>query len=92
LVVAHDEDDQLDVKAVFEAFKRGIKEQVRDDDVATHFDLGVAYQDMGMFADAAAEFALVLRVDPSYADASARFVAVQAMMANPKPGTPPGEA
>ncbi len=84
--------DELDVKSVFEQFKQGIKEQVRSDDVATHFDLGIAYQEIGMFADAAAEFELVLRVDPSHADARARVVAVQAKMGNPKPGTPAGEA
>jgi tetratricopeptide (TPR) repeat protein len=48
--------DVLDVDAVFEQFKRGVEEQVAPDDTATHFDLGIAYKEMGLLDDAIAEF------------------------------------
>lgn len=90
--MANDEDDPIDVKAVFEKFKQGVKAQVSDDNVAVHFDLGIAYQEMGLFADAAAEFELVLRTDRNHAGAAARLIEVHARMGNPRGGTPPGEA
>jgi tetratricopeptide (TPR) repeat protein len=54
---------QIDVDEVFAKFKQGVKAQVSDNDSATHYDLGVAYKEMGLFADAAREFELASR-DP----------------------------
>lgn len=53
-----------DVDRVFEKFKAGIKAQVSENDSATHYDLGVAYKEMGLLADAINEFGLAAR-DPS---------------------------
>lgn len=53
-----------DVDRVFEKFKAGIKAQVSENDSATHYDLGVAYKEMGLLADAMNEFELAAR-DPS---------------------------
>jgi len=46
---------------VLKQFKRGIKEQLSADDSATHFDLGIAYKEMGLFDDAIEEFKLCMR-------------------------------
>jgi pentatricopeptide repeat protein len=48
--------EQLDVEAVFQQFKRGIEETVGDEDAETHFDLGIAYKEMGLVRDAIGEF------------------------------------
>ncbi|MBN8554243.1 MAG: tetratricopeptide repeat protein, partial [Deltaproteobacteria bacterium] len=52
-----------EVKDVFSAFKKGVAESVSADDFQTHFDLGIAYREMGLFDDAIEEFKLVGKVD-----------------------------
>lgn len=54
---------QVSVESVFEQFKAGVAAQVADSDAATHYDLGVAYQEMGLLQDAINEFHLAAR-DP----------------------------
>jgi len=51
-------EQQIDVDEVFAKFKQGVKAQISDNDSATHYDLGVAYKEMGLLADAAREFEL----------------------------------
>ncbi|MGE0788045.1 MAG: tetratricopeptide repeat protein [Sandaracinaceae bacterium] len=52
--------DVLDVEAVFAQFKAGVEAQVGVEDTETHFDLGIAYKEMGLLDDAINEFALCL--------------------------------
>jgi tetratricopeptide (TPR) repeat protein len=59
----HPRDQQIDVDEVVAKFKQGVKAQVSDSDSATHYDLGVAYKEMGLLADAAREFEIASR-DP----------------------------
>jgi tetratricopeptide (TPR) repeat protein len=65
LVQALDEpkQEQIDVDEVFAKFKQGVKAQVSDNDSATHYDLGVAYKEMGLIADGIREFEIASR-DP----------------------------
>jgi tetratricopeptide (TPR) repeat protein len=63
LEMAPDEQQQIDVDEVFAKFKQGVKAQVSDNDSATHYDLGVAYKEMGLLTDAAREFEIASR-DP----------------------------
>jgi tetratricopeptide (TPR) repeat protein len=58
-----EEQQQIDVDEVFAKFKQGVKAQVSDNDSATHYDLGVAYKEMGLLTDAAREFEIASR-DP----------------------------
>ena len=53
----------VDVDQVFEKFRAGIRSQVSENDSATHYDLGVAYKEMGLIPDALHEFELAAR-DP----------------------------
>ena len=53
----------VDVDAIFEKFKAGVREQISESDSATHYDLGVAYKEMGLVADAIQELELAAR-DP----------------------------
>lgn len=57
-------EQEVDVDQVFAKFKEGIKSVVDDSDSATHYDLGLAYKEMGLHEDAIAEFELAGR-DPS---------------------------
>lgn len=47
---------QIDVEEVFEKFKAGVAEQIDVDDAQSHYDLGVAYKEMGLVEDALREF------------------------------------
>jgi len=53
----------VDVDQVFMKFKAGVRAQVAEADSATHYDLGVAYKEMGLVAEAIAEFEAAAR-DP----------------------------
>jgi tetratricopeptide (TPR) repeat protein len=55
---------QWNVDTVFQQFKAGVTAQISETDAATHYDLGVAYREMGMYADAINEFEVAAR-DPS---------------------------
>ena len=50
--------DVLDVEQVFAQFKKGVEEQIGLEDSDTHFDLGIAYKEMGLLDDAIHEFEL----------------------------------
>ena len=52
--------EMIDVETVFEQFKKGVAEQVSDDDSDTHFDLGIAYKEMGLLPDARREFQVAM--------------------------------
>ncbi|MFO0681173.1 MAG: tetratricopeptide repeat protein [Sandaracinus sp.] len=52
--------DVLDVEQVFAQFKKGVEQQVGLEDTDTHFDLGIAYKEMGLLGDAIGEFSLCL--------------------------------
>jgi tetratricopeptide (TPR) repeat protein len=53
--------EDIDVDQVFEKFKAGVKAQVAENDSATHYDLGVAYKEMGLLPDAVGEFEMAGR-------------------------------
>ncbi len=51
----------VDIDKVFQKFKEGVRAQVSENDSATHYDLGVAYKEMGLLRDAITEFELAAR-------------------------------
>lgn len=51
-------EEQIDVDTVFAQFKKGVAETVGEEDTDTHFDLGIAYKEMGLVDDAIGEFQL----------------------------------
>jgi tetratricopeptide (TPR) repeat protein len=55
--------EQVDVEEVFAKFKAGVRAQVSETDSSTHYDLGLAYREMGLFDDAIDEFEVAAR-DP----------------------------
>jgi tetratricopeptide (TPR) repeat protein len=53
-----------DVLEIFQEFKRGIEKELKDEDSETHYNLGIAYKEMGLIDDAIKEFQ-TSRNDPS---------------------------
>jgi pilus assembly protein FimV len=53
---AAEDDFQYSVEEVFAEFKKGLEKVVKPEDVDTHYDLGIAYKEMGLFDDAVGEF------------------------------------
>ena len=43
---------------IFQEFQRSVKEQLGDEDFETHYNLGIAYKEMGLMDEAVAEFTL----------------------------------
>ncbi|MCK4911725.1 MAG: tetratricopeptide repeat protein, partial [Thermodesulfovibrionales bacterium] len=54
-----------DVRDIFDEFKKGLSMEVEAEDSATHYDLGIAYKEMGLLDDAVKEFQTAQR-DPGY--------------------------
>ncbi|HET8542664.1 MAG TPA: tetratricopeptide repeat protein, partial [Anaeromyxobacter sp.] len=55
-----DEGFQYSVEDVFAQFKKGVEQTVKREDSATHYDLGIAYKEMGLLDDAIHEFEVAL--------------------------------
>jgi len=54
-------DEQADFTDMLEKFKAGIAANVDDEDFDSHYDLGIAYREMGLIDEAVAEFQKALR-------------------------------
>ncbi|HEX9290957.1 MAG TPA: tetratricopeptide repeat protein, partial [Anaeromyxobacteraceae bacterium] len=57
---ALDEEFQYSVEDVFDQFKKGVAQTVKAEDSDTHYDLGIAYKEMGLLDDALHEFEVAL--------------------------------
>jgi tetratricopeptide (TPR) repeat protein len=54
-------DEQKDFQTMLAAFKKGVEANVEEEDFQSHYDLGVAYKEMGLLDEAIAEFQKSLR-------------------------------
>jgi tetratricopeptide (TPR) repeat protein len=54
-------DEDADFDALLRHFKEGVARSVGEEDYESHYDLGVAYKEMGLLDDAIAEFQKALR-------------------------------
>jgi tetratricopeptide (TPR) repeat protein len=64
MVVAEQEptgDEQKDFSDMLKKFKQGVAENVEEEDHASHYDLGVAYKEMGLIDEAIAQFQKAFR-------------------------------
>lgn len=48
--------DKYSLDGLFSAFKKGVGEQLDQGDTETHYNLGIAYKEMGLYDDAITEF------------------------------------
>ncbi|MBW2268793.1 MAG: tetratricopeptide repeat protein [Deltaproteobacteria bacterium] len=55
------EAEQDVLSAVFSEFKKGVNEQLGDGDHEAHYDLGIAYREMGLIEDAVGEFEIAVK-------------------------------
>jgi tetratricopeptide (TPR) repeat protein len=55
------QDEQREFHEILEQFKRGIEENLESDDYQSHYDLGVAFKEMGLLDEAIGEFQKALR-------------------------------
>ncbi|MBA3258695.1 MAG: tetratricopeptide repeat protein [Gemmatimonadales bacterium] len=56
-----DEDEQREFKEILDQFKRGIEQNIDSEDYQAHYDLGIAFKEMGLLDEAIAEFQKALR-------------------------------
>jgi tetratricopeptide (TPR) repeat protein len=56
-----DQDEQREFHEILEQFKRGIEQNLDSEDYESHYDLGVAFKEMGLLDEAIAEFQKALR-------------------------------
>ena len=49
-------EDIQSVEELFQEFKKGVDEQIDEGDHETHYDLGIAYKEMGLLEEAISEF------------------------------------
>ncbi len=54
-------DEEADFQDMLRKFKQGISENVEAEDYQSHYDLGVAYKEMGLIDEAISEFQTALR-------------------------------
>jgi tetratricopeptide (TPR) repeat protein len=54
-------DEERDFQTMLSAFKRGVEANVEEEDFQSHYDLGIAYKEMGLLDEAIAEFQKALR-------------------------------
>ena len=57
--------DEALLEEVFREFQRGVAEQLSEEDSDTHFNLGIAYKEMGLLPEAIGEFQIASR-DPQF--------------------------
>ena len=58
--------DDQSLDDIFEEFKKGVEQQVAKENADTHYNLGVAYKEMGLLDDAIAEFTLTPEGEPMF--------------------------
>lgn len=54
-----------DVMDIFDEFKRGLEKEIEAEDSETHYNLGIAYKEMGLIDDSIKEFQVAQR-DPQF--------------------------
>ena len=54
-------DEEADFRQILQQFKQGIERGLDEEDYQTHYDLGIAFKEMGLLDEAIAEFQKALR-------------------------------
>lgn len=54
-------DEDADLQRILREFRAGIEQTIPHDDAESHYDLGIAFKEMGLLDDAISEFQIALR-------------------------------
>ena len=65
-VTQGDEGREVSLEEIFRDFKKGVEQQLSPEDYETHYNLGIAYKEMGLTDEAIGEFQLAAK-DPLHA-------------------------
>jgi pilus assembly protein FimV len=68
LDTAVDGSEDFNIDSTIQAFKEGVAQQISEHDAETHYNLGIAYKEMGLFEDAIQEFMTASRDPARYSD------------------------
>jgi tetratricopeptide (TPR) repeat protein len=60
--------DEALLEEVFREFQKGVAEQLSEEDADTHFNLGIAYKEMGLLPEAIREFQISSRDDAFFVE------------------------
>ncbi|MCB1033650.1 MAG: hypothetical protein KDD47_07440, partial [Acidobacteria bacterium] len=63
------------LEEIVQGFKRGVEEQLSEEDYDTHFDLGIAYREMGLLDEAIGEFQISSKA-PEHVAASCSMLGI----------------
>ncbi len=58
--------EEVSLEEIFREFKRGVEQQLSPEDYETHYNLGIAYKEMGLLDEALGEFQIAAK-DPARA-------------------------
>jgi tetratricopeptide (TPR) repeat protein len=61
--------EEAQLSEVFREFQKGVAEQLSEEDSDTHFNLGIAYKEMGLLSEAIGEFQISSRNDEFFVSA-----------------------
>ena len=61
---------EVSIEELFKEFQRGVAEQIHEEDYDTHFNLGLAYREMGLLDEAIGEFQLAAKSGPLFIEAA----------------------
>jgi pilus assembly protein FimV len=62
--------EEAQFEEILDAFRKGIEAEVSEDDAETHYDLGIAYHEMGLTEEAIGEFQRAVKGATRFADAT----------------------
>lgn len=62
--------ETLSLDSIFKEFQKGVKEQFGDEDYETHYNLGIAYKEMGLINEAIEEFQLSVKGNGRFFDSA----------------------
>ena len=61
---------EVSIEELFKEFQRGVAEQIHEEDYDTHFNLGLAYREMGLLDEAIGEFQLASKSPSLFIEAA----------------------
>jgi len=65
---AGNRETEADLEDVFREFQKGVAEQLSEEDADTHFNLGIAYKEMGLLPEAIREFQIASRSEDFFVE------------------------